>query len=150
MRFRFRFERVLDFRKGLERDALLHMAGVREERDRQMRTLAALKDESRRTGERYRSLRGGSTKMENLRRLKERLGALREDIAREQKTLYEWEAKLDEARTAWTETRKARKVLESLKEREFRAFVKRADKAEAALLDEVALRPFVLKAAADK
>jgi flagellar export protein FliJ len=87
--------------------------------------------------------------MGDLRRLKERLEALRGDIAREGETLHEWEQKLDEARRAWSETRKASKVLERLKERELRAFVKNAEKAEAALLDEIALRPFVLKSAAD-
>lgn len=149
MKFKFRFEKVLGHREEIEKQALLNMARVQARRDIELRALRALLRDSGSLKERYRSFKGQDARMEEVRRLSERIDAVREDAARQREVFCEWESKLEEARGRWNEARKAKEVLEVLKEKEFRAFVNGLEKAQTALLDEVSLRPFAMKGSRD-
>jgi flagellar export protein FliJ len=80
--------------------------------------------------------------MEELRRLQRRWEDLQRQIKRQHSLLDECEAKLQEERDAWVQTRKDKELLVRLKEKAYEQFLSAEMRAERQQLDEVALRSF--------
>ncbi len=149
MPFRFRFERVLEHREAMERQALLEKARVEGRRDQELRGLGILLREAEGLHDQWDGLTGKETSGEEINWLWRRLTLVRGDCERQRAVLAEWEARLREADGEWLNARKATKSLRLLKDREFHRFVHRIQKAELAQLDEASRRQFLEGIAAE-
>jgi flagellar export protein FliJ len=149
MPFRFRFERVLEHREAVERQALLEKARVEGRRDQELRGLGLLLHDAERLRDQWNGLMGKATPSGEINWLWRRSMVVRGDCERQRAVVAEWEARLKDAEGKWLDARKATKSLRLLKEREFHRFVQRIHKAELAQLDEASRRPFLEGVAAE-
>ena len=150
MAFVFRFERVLGYREELERRALIKTSEMQRQRDRELVVLNGFKDDARKIRSQWAELEGSDMPMDEILRIRRRWTALHRNIEQQDQVVRDWEKKLDKARAEWVEARKAKKVLEKLKERDLAEFGRTVQKAENQLLDEVSVRPYTTASAAGR
>ena len=150
MAFVFRFERVLDYREELERQALIKTSTVQRRRDRELAVLDGFKEDAQKIRSQWSDLEGRDMPMDEILWIRRRWIVLHHNIEQQTGVVQEWEKKLEEARAEWVEARKAKKVLEKLKEKDLAEFEKTVRKAENQLLDEVSVRPYTTASASGR
>ncbi len=144
MGFEFRLERVLRYREEQERQALLSFARTQAQRDLVSSGLFALDRELEEVRGFFKGLKGNPVNPQELLLLGRRWRWLALQRERQEQLLEEWDKKVQEAHEAWLQARAAKKVLVKLRERAFRDFLGKMERAELRELDEVGLRGFFL------
>lgn len=144
MGFKFRYQRLLDHRREMERMATLRAGRAHAARESAAHALAEAIREEEMVGRQWCELVGRQTLMRELLEIQAQWRAARETTARHERALREREEALSMARDELLTAAKAKEVLLRLKDRAFDEFAGWIRRMETAQLDEASLRPFVL------
>lgn len=142
--FKFRYERLLDHRREMERMATLRVALAHAARDSAAQALAEAIRKEEMIGRLWCELVGRQTLMRELLEIRAQWKAARETTAGHERALREREEVLSMARDELLGAAKAKEVLLRLKGKAFEEFAGWLRRMETAQLDEASLRPFAL------
>lgn len=139
MGFGFRLEKVLRWKKEMEKRKLMAMASVQRQREMAIEGIRRLEDESKELARGFNDLKGRKALPEELRWHWARKRWLSEEINKQKQLLLSLDEKLEMARNDWSEARKQREVVEKFRERVFLRYLEEQSRMERKILDEVAL-----------
>lgn len=144
MGFKFRYQRLLEHRREMERLAILRAARAHAARELAAHDLARSLRTEEMIGRRWWELVGRKTPMRELLEIQAQWRGAVETTARHEKVLLEREEVLSRARDELLTAAKAKEVLLRLRDRAFDEFAGWMRRMETVELDEASLRPFAV------
>ncbi len=144
MGFKFRYQRLLEHRREMERLAILRAARAHAARELAAHDLARSLRTEEMIGRRWWELVGRKTPMRELLEIQAQWRGAVEATARHEKVLLEREEVLSRARDELLTAAKAKEVLLRLRDRAFDEFAGWMRRMETVELDEASLRPFAV------
>jgi len=139
MAFRFRYESLLNYKRHLKEMAQVELAKSMEQLQVAQEALRNLTTEyTRTTGALGQGLRSGIT-APRLKNYSEYLSRLKEEIGQKALQVAEWEEVVEKRRRALLEKDKEWKIMDKLKERDFRKWKADREAKERLNLDEMAI-----------
>ncbi|MGQ9652890.1 MAG: hypothetical protein ACUVXD_02380 [Thermodesulfobacteriota bacterium] len=145
MGFKFRYQRLLDHRREMERMATLRAARAHAARDLAAHDLAEAIRTEEIIGRQWWELVGRHTLMRELLEIRARWRTARETTAGHERALREREEVLSRARDDLLAAAKAKEVLLRLRDRALDEFAGWMRRMETVQLDEASLRPFAVR-----
>jgi len=140
--YNFRLERVLDYRRGLEREAQQELAERERNLFEEKKRMKLLQMEHVKT---QTALKGKGEKilnLEGLRMLNSYLSYLDQSMEEQEKIILECEEVVSEVQEKVKDSMQQRKTLEKLKEKDYRVFQAEVNAEESKVIDEAGLRMF--------
>ena len=141
--YNFRLERVLDYRRGLEREAQQELAERERKLFEEKKRMKLLQMEHVKT---QTALKGKGEKilnLEGLRMLNSYLSYLDQSMEDQEKIILECEEVVSEVQEKVKASMQQRKTLEKLKEKDYRVFQAEVNAEESKVIDEAGLRMFL-------
>ncbi len=139
-RFKFRLEKVLEVRRRKEEEKEKELASLKKELRREEEFLEKLRKETSLIAERigaFQKVDDESLNLEELRREYDYLEVLRNKITRHLNTVEKLMIKIEEKRKELIEASKERKIMEKLKDKQYRKFRSEEERKERKVLDEI-------------
>ena len=138
-KFVFNLEPVLNYREQVEKETQVALTKVQQlVSDHEGRLLEAYRILEGARGELRKQVGGGKIDMDEAKRQRLYIVSLKERVSEVLKRLRKLEVELTQRRDEAVQARKERKVLEMLRSRRHLAYMKEADRAEVAELDDLA------------
>jgi len=137
-RFRFKLQTLLDHRKAREEQLQIELAQVMRDEARELALLRKLRRDLEAACDGLAAALGRSASPIELARRDEHAKTLRDDVKVQRLTLQAVRERVDAKRTEVIAAMKERKVLETLRDNQERAYLVEASKAEQNGLDEMA------------
>ncbi len=139
MAFSFKLEKVLKWKKELERTRLIAMATLQRQREMAAEGMRRLEDEKRELSRKFLELKVREVFCEEFRWHAARKKWLTEEIRKQGQIILALDEKIEEARRNYVEARREREAVEKFRERMLRRFMEEQRRLEVKILDEVGL-----------
>lgn len=136
-RFHYRMQSILDIKMKMETQAKQEFAAAKAALDEEMSRLEDLQQRKQSYEQEARELLSGILRVQEIADNKEAILRMGEYIAAQKEQVQRAEQKVEEAREALTEVMKERKTHETLREKEFEAFLQDENRQESKEVDEL-------------
>jgi len=145
MAFSFKLEKVLKWKRELERKRLIAMASIQRQREMAVEGRRKLEEDKRELCKKFLELKAREVFGDELRWHAARKRWLSEEIMKQGQIILAIDEKIEEARRKYTEARREREVVEKLRERMLGRFLEEQRRLEGKILDEVGILGYLAR-----
>jgi len=139
MAFSFKLEKVLKWKRELERKRLIAMASIQRQREMAVEGMRRLEEERRELSRKFLELKVREVFCDEFKWHAARKRWLSEEIRKQGQIILALDEKMEEARRNYAEARREREVVEKFRERMLRRFLEEQRRSDGKVLDEVGI-----------
>jgi flagellar export protein FliJ len=139
MAFSFKLEKVLKWKRELERKRLIAMASIQRQREMAVEGMRRLEEERRELSRKFLELKVREVFCDEFKWHAARKRWLSEEIRKQGQIILALDEKMEEARRNYAEARREREVVEKFRERMLRRFLEEQRRLDGKVLDEVGI-----------
>jgi len=139
MAFSFKLEKVLKWKRELERKRLIAMASIQRQREMAVEGMRRLEEERRELSRKFLELKVPEVFCDEFKWHAARKRWLSEEIRKQGQIILALDEKMEEARRNYAEARREREVVEKFRERMLRRFLEEQRRLDGKVLDEVGI-----------
>jgi|YNPBryantNP2012_1023418.scaffolds.fasta_scaffold02843_2 flagellar export protein FliJ len=139
MAFSFKLEKVLKWKRELERKRLIVMASIQRQREMAVEGMRRLEEERRELSRKFLELKVREVFCDEFKWHAARKRWLSEEIRKQGQIILALDEKMEEARRNYAEARREREVVEKFRERMLRRFLEEQRRLDGKVLDEVGI-----------
>jgi flagellar export protein FliJ len=139
MAFSFKLEKVLKWKRELERKRLIVMASIQRQREIAVEGMRRLEEERRELSRKFLELKVREVFCDEFKWHAARKRWLSEEIRKQGQIILALDEKMEEARRNYAEARREREVVEKFRERMLRRFLEEQRRLDGKVLDEVGI-----------
>jgi flagellar export protein FliJ len=139
MAFSFKLEKVLKWKRELERKRLIAMASIQRQREMAVEGMRRLEEERRELSRKFLELKVREVFCDEFKWHAARKRWLSEEIRKQGQIILALDEKMEEARRNYAEARREREVVEKFGERMLRRFLEEQRRLDGKVLDEVGI-----------
>jgi flagellar export protein FliJ len=139
MVFSFKLEKVLKWKRELERKRLIVMASIQRQREMAVEGMRRLEEERRELSRKFLELKVREVFCDEFKWHAARKRWLSEEIRKQGQIILALDEKMEEARRNYAEARREREVVEKFRERMLRRFLEEQRRLDGKVLDEVGI-----------
>jgi flagellar export protein FliJ len=135
----FKLEKVLKWKRELERKRLIAMASIQRQREMAVEGMRRLEEERRELSRKFLELKVREVFCDEFKWHAARKRWLSEEIRKQGQIILALDEKMEEARRNYAEARREREVVEKFRERMLRRFLEEQRRLDGKVLDEVGI-----------
>jgi len=139
MAFSFKLEKVLKWKRELERKRLIAMASIQRQREMAVEGMRRLEEERRELSRKFLELKVREVFCDEFKWHAARKRWLSEEIRKQGQIILALDEKMEEARRNYAEARREREVVEKFRERMLQRFLEEQRRLDGKVLDEVGI-----------